>query len=368
MTDLLSLADDLGPGKIVHVRNPAIGLQAIVVIDNVAAGPSIGGVRMANDVTLEECARLARAMTLKNAAAGLPHGGGKAVIVGDPAMAQPDKEILIRAFANAIQELESYVPGPDMGTNETCMAWVREETGRAVGLPALLGGIPLDEIGATGFGLTVAAETAQDISGVSLSGARVSIQGFGAVGRHAARFLAARGARQVAVSDTGGTILDPEGLPLDELENLKRHGQSVTALRKARIEAAEAALTAECDILIPAARPDAIHAGNADAIKARLVLEGANIPATPEAEAILRARGILVVPDFIANAGGVICAAVELRGGGQEMAFQVIEERIRRNTREVLERARSTATDPRAAANAMAEERVRRAMALRRFS
>lgn len=158
-----------------HVTNAAAGLKAVVVVDNTAIGPSIGGVRMAPDVTVEECARLARAMTLKNAAAGLPHGGGKAVIVGDTGMSAQRKEVLIRAFAVAIEDMASYVPGPDMGTNETCMAWVRDEISRAVGLPRVLGGIPLDEIGATGLRVAIAAEVAEGFCDVRVDGARVAI-------------------------------------------------------------------------------------------------------------------------------------------------------------------------------------------------
>ena len=141
--------DDLGPIKIVHLHEPSCGLRGIVVIDNVACGPSIGGVRMAPDVSTREVFRLARAMTLKNAAAGLPHGGGKAGIVADPRT--PDKARLIRAFARAIRDLVDYIPGPDMGTDETCMGWMHDEIKRALGLPRVLGGIPLDEIGATGL-------------------------------------------------------------------------------------------------------------------------------------------------------------------------------------------------------------------------
>ena len=141
-------------------------MKAIVVVDNVACGPAIGGTRMAPDVSFEECFRLARAMTLKNAAAGLPHGGAKSVIFGDPSMDPDLKERWIRAFAQGIRGITDYIPGPDMGTNETAMAWVKDEIGRAVGLPRVLGGIPLDEIGATGWGLAVAA-SATDSSGAS---------------------------------------------------------------------------------------------------------------------------------------------------------------------------------------------------------
>src|SRR5579872_4200450 len=130
MEDMFRFADAFGPAKIVHIYLPDIGLKAIVVIDNIACGPAIGGVRMAPDVSVEECVRLARAMTLKNAAAGLPHGGGKSVIFGDPRMPIGEKEGMIRAFACAIRDLVDYIPGPDMGTDETCMAWVQDEIGR----------------------------------------------------------------------------------------------------------------------------------------------------------------------------------------------------------------------------------------------
>lgn len=118
----LQVADELGPARIIHVQEPSLGLRATLVIDNVACGPAIGGLRMAPDVSTEECARLARAMTLKNAAAGLAHGGGKSVLYGDPAMPRERKERLLRAFAHALRNEEDYIFGPDMGTDEQCMA------------------------------------------------------------------------------------------------------------------------------------------------------------------------------------------------------------------------------------------------------
>lgn len=366
MPGSFAFADDLGPEKFVEITDPRHGLRAILVVDNTAAGPAIGGCRMAPDVSAGECFRLARAMTLKNAAAALPHGGGKSVIFADPAMPEADKERLIRAFARAIGEIDSYIVGPDMGTNETAMAWIRDEIGRSVGLPRELGGIPLDEIGATGWGLLAAARAAAEAGIVTLAGARVAVQGYGAVGRWAARYLAAEGAVLVAASDSRGGVADPGGLDPDRLDALKDAGDSVADHAGGRRLAAGEVIVADCDILIPAARPDAIHEGNAADIRARLVLEGANIPSTRAAEAALAARGVTVVPDFIANAGGVICAAVEHRGGGQTEAFAAIEERVHANAAEVIARAGRDGVTPRAAADAMAEERVRRAMSFRR--
>ncbi|MCS6780584.1 MAG: Glu/Leu/Phe/Val dehydrogenase [Geminicoccaceae bacterium] len=363
----LGFEDRLGPEQVVHLWHEALGLEAVVVVDNTACGVAVGGVRMAPDVTLEECFRLARAMTFKNAAAGLRHGGGKAVIRADPAMPPAEKERLVRGFARAIRDLASYVPGPDMGTDEVAMAWIRDEIGRAVGLPREIGGIPLDEIGATGLGLAVACEVACRHAGIPLAGARVAIQGFGAVGRHAARHLAERGCRIVAVSDSRGTIANEAGVDVPALLAHKAAGRPVASFSGGRAEPAEAIVAVPCEIWIPAARPDVVHEGNVDRLQARIVVSGANIPITAAAEAALHARGVLQVPDFIANAGGVICAAVEFAGGSERAALETIVEKIRANTEAVLARAREDGVAPRAAAEALARERVLRAMRLRRF-
>jgi glutamate dehydrogenase (NAD(P)+) len=323
---------------------------------------------MAPDVSLEECIRLARAMTLKNAAAGLAHGGGKSVIFADPAMPVARKEELIRAFAQAIRDIRDYIVGPDMGTDERCMAWVRDEIGRSVGLPAVVGGIPLDEIGATGLGLTVAAQVAEQFCDVRLRGARVAIQGFGAVGRHAARFLGERGAVLVAAADSSGTVHSQRGIDVERLIALKQAGGSVIDYPEAEHLPGDAIVDVDCDIWIPAARPDVIHKANVDRLRARLVIEGANIPITEDAERVLHDRGVLVIPDFIANAGGVICAAVEYGGGAQAVALRTVEEKVRSNAVAVLNDARVGGKPPREAAVALAEARVREAMSYRRHS
>ncbi len=368
MADVFRFADELGPAKVIHVHEPAVGLKGVLVVDNVAAGPSIGGVRMAPDVSTEECFRLARAMTLKNAAAGLPHGGGKSVIFGDPRMPREQKERLLRAFACALKDVGDYIFGPDMGTDEACMAWVRDETGRAVGLPRVFGGIPLDEIGATGFGLAHAVEEALPYCDFQLEGARLAIQGFGAVGRHAARFLVERGAELVAAADSRGTVYNADGLEVERLVRIKAEGGSVCDYPGGERLEREAIVGVECDIWVPAARPDVVHEDNVDRLRTKLVVQGANIPFTPGAEQRLHARGVLCVPDFIANAGGVICAALEYRGAAEAQAFQVIAEKIRANTSAVLARAKETGILPRQAALDLATERVKRAMAYRRHS
>lgn len=365
-TALTISADEWGPMKVLVVRDPSVGLEGIVVVDNVACGPSVGGIRMAPDVTVEEVARLARAMTFKNAAAGIPHGGGKAGIIADPKMDSASKENLVRAFARAIRDLNEYIPGPDMGTDETCMAWIHDEIGRSVGLPSVIGGIPLDEIGATGFGVAISAEVGQSFAGIELRGARVAIQGFGAVGQHAARFLIDRGANIVAVADSRGTLINEDGVEIFRLIEFKNEGNPVCHFPAGDAADRDSIIGVECDIWIPAARPDVLTADNVSDVKAKLVLQGANIPATLEAEAVMHRKGIISVPDFIANVGGVMCASVEYRGGSQAQAFAVIEEKVRENTRLVLERSKETGMTPRESAEELAKFRVRQAMEYRR--
>lgn len=358
--------DELGPQKILLLRQPQVGLEACVVVDNVACGPAIGGVRMAPDVTVDEVCRLARAMTFKNAAAGLPHGGGKAGISADPACAPGQKEALVRSFARLMRTVDDYIPGPDMGLNEGSMAWIMDEIGRAVGLPHVMGGIPLDEIGATGYGLAVAAEVSAPAAGIELRGARVAVQGFGAVGIHAARFLGKRGAVLVAASDSQGAIGNPSGLDLDAIIRHKRSGKAVHTFGGGRALKQEALVAVDCEIWIPAARPDVLTVENVSHLRAKLVLQGANVPATEDAERWMHENAILNMPDFIVNAGGVICAAVEYQRGSQQQALETIEEKIRTNSQTVLERVEREGLLPRQAAVLLARERVVEAMGYRR--
>jgi len=367
MSDVFRFADELGPLKVIHVHEPTVGLRAVLVVDNVATGPSIGGVRMAPDVSTEECFRLARAMTLKNAAAGLPHGGGKAVLYGDPKMPRERKQLLIRALAKALRNEETYIFAPDMGTDEECMAWVRDEIARVVALPREIGGIPLDEIGATGFGLSQVAEVALEHCDFELRDARVVVQGFGAVGKHAARFLVEKGAVLVGAADSTGSIHNPQGLDVARLTEIKDAGGSVGDYADAQKLDRDAVVDIECDIWIPAARPDVIDEHNVERLRARLVIEGANIPITHAAERILAGKGVLCVPDFIANAGGVICAAMEYHGASESAALASIEEKLRRNTHQTLEQASRRKVLPRQAAVDLALERVRKAMSYRRY-
>ncbi|KKG07859.1 Glu/Leu/Phe/Val dehydrogenase [Methanosarcina sp. 2.H.A.1B.4] len=368
MEDMFRFADELGPFKIIHVYEPSVDLKAILVVDNIARGPAIGGVRMASDVSTEECFRLARAMTLKNAAADLPYGGGKIVMYGDPKMPLEKKRQMLRALASALRYTEEYIFAPDMGTDEVCMACIKDEIGRVVGLPCEVGGIPLDEVGATGWRVAQATEVALQYCDFELKGARVVVQGFGAVGKHTARFLTRRGAVLVGVADSRGAVHDPEGLDVDTLIRLKKEGKSVLDYPGGKKLDSDAVIVIPCDIWIPAARPDVINESNVHLLNTKLIIEGANIPITEGAEKILYEAGILYVPDFIANAGGVICAASEYQGATQCTAFGSIEEKVKNNTFQVLEAAKTKGILPREAAVQLAVKRVKRAMGYRRWS
>ncbi|MCB1741435.1 MAG: Glu/Leu/Phe/Val dehydrogenase, partial [Gammaproteobacteria bacterium] len=197
-------------------------------------------------------------------------------------------------------------------------------------------------------------------------GARVAVQGFGAVGYHGARFLANLGCVLVAAADSRGMTLNPDGLDIEALAEHHKTGEGVAAFAGGTAGDRDAIVGVDCDIWIPAARPNVLTAANAGQVKARLILQGANIPATAEAEEILHRRGVLQVPDFIANAGGVICASVEYHGGTASQAFATIAERIRDNVGEMLERMQASDSLPRDAATTMALTRVHQAQELRR--
>ena len=257
-----------------------------------------------------------------------------------------------------------------MGTDEHCMAWVHDEIGRACGLPRALGGIPLDVIGATGWGLFHAIQVALKRLEMSLEGARVVVQGFGAVGSHAARFLTGAGAVLVGACDIEGAVYCPDGLNVERLLALQAEGLSISHYQEKGVRHLErdAVTGLPCEIWIPAARPDVVTLDNVHGMDTRIVAQGANIPCTPEAERVLHERGVLVLPDFIANAGGVICASVECAGGSEAEALEQIATKIRDNTEAVLEMARGQGIPPREAAEILARKRLREAMGYGRFT
>ncbi|WSS45273.1 Glu/Leu/Phe/Val dehydrogenase [Streptomyces sp. NBC_01187] len=372
---LLSQMDEWGPEKVVCVSDSRTGMRGVLVLDNTARGMGKGGTRMSPTLDVPEIARLARTMTWKWAAVDLFQGGAKAGILGDPHA--PGKEGVLRAFARALanEVPREYVLGLDMGLTERDAAILRDELGdrgAAVGLPAALGGVPYDELGVTGYGVAESAEAAGEAIGLPLRGARVALQGFGAVGAAAARRLAALGAVVVAVSTGEGAVHDPDGLDLAAMLRLRdEYGDACVLHGAGRRLPVGGELRVDADILVPAAREDAVDEEIARATRARLVVEGANSPTTPRAKAALAGRGIVTVPDFIANAGGVVAAAFAMDARYSPFRpepaqiFTTVSAKLRANTAQVLEESRLRGSTPHEAATALAQERVRAAMELR---
>lgn len=354
--------DEFGPEYVLEVFDAKTGMQGVLVIDNTARGPGKGGIRMVPDVTTEEVMGLARAMTWKNALAVLPFGGAKAGIKFDPK--SPLKEAAVRAFAHRVKSFvpELYIAGPDMNMGEREMAVFSDEVGTpkaATGKPASMGGLP-HELGSTGYGVALCAKTAVEFQGKSLEGMTVAIEGFGNVGTFAMKFLTAWGAKVVAVSDSKGTIHDEKGLHYDTLMEAKAKKGTVTAYGKGKVLGGAELFGLPVDILVPGARPNVITDANVGSVKAKIVVEAANIPIPYEVEKKLMKKGVLVLPDFVANAGGVISSYCETMGWGEKQMFAVISEKIANNTRLVMERVKDH--DTRAAAMEIAKERVLDAM------
>lgn len=374
---MLELIDEWGPEKVVMVSDRRTNMRGVLVIDNTARGMGKGGTRMGQSVSVDEVARLARTMTWKWAASGLFHGGAKAGIVADPRGA--DKEAILRAFARALSNEvpAEYVFGLDMGLTEDDAAILADELGTrsgAVGLPRALGGLPYDELGVTGFGVAEAADAAAMSIGMELNGATVAIQGFGAVGAAAARRLDQLGAVITSVATSEGTVSNASGLDVQRLSELREdHGDGlVSAYEGADADRDPArVLRVPVDVLIPAAREDVVDKDVAGSTSARLVVEGANLPTTPVARSILHERGVTVVPDFIANAGGIVAAAYSMDARSSPFVvdpstvFDKVSSTMRDNTTTVLEESTRRGVTPHEAAWALAKERVRSAMSAR---
>ncbi len=358
--------DEWGPERVLKVHDPKSGVRGVLVIDNTARGPGKGGMRMVPDITTQEVFGLARAMTWKNALADIPFGGAKAGIKADPKSV--NKEEVMRSFARLLAPVipKYYIAGPDMNTTEREMAWFADELGTRMactGKPSAVGGLP-HELGSTGFGVAHTTQVSMEYMKKPLSGATVAIEGYGNVGTFTHKFLTEMGAKVVAISDSKGTAYLPKGLDYDHALETKAKQGTITKYEGAEVKSAASLFGLNVDILIPGARPNVITDANAGDVKAKLVVEAANIPMTPAIEAKLASRGIVVIPDFVANAGGVISSYAETIGHTPEQMFVMVKSKIRTNTQLVMER--SMGKDVRGAALAIAQERVREAMQYRK--
>ncbi len=368
--------DSFGPEYILEVHNARLGLTGFLVVDNTALGPGKGGIRMTPNVSIEEVFRLARTMTWKCALAGIPFGGAKAGIVWNGG-SLAKKKALIQSFARAIAHFtpKKYIAGPDVNTGEREMEWFVDATGNwrsATGKPAdlcmkLFGkpgeqcGIP-HEFGSTGFGVAHATNIGATLYGLDIKKATIAIEGFGNVGSFAFQHLAAMGAKIIAVADQTGTVHDPNGLNAAALLKEKARGKFIKDSRLGERLDHDAIFAIPTDILIPAAVTDVIHDGNKKTIKAKIIVEGANIPMREHIEEEFSRRAILIVPDFVANAGGVISSYAEYRGYNPKQMFRLVERKIRAAVTDVLTKSMKKKKNPRAVALEIAQEKVLTAM------
>lgn len=308
---------------------------------NDAVGPTKGGIRFHPDVTEEEVKALSMWMSIKCGITGLPYGGGKGGIQCDPrSMSFRELERLSRGYVRAVSQLvgpTKDIPAPDVFTNSQIMAWMMDEYSRIrefdspgfiTGKPLVLGGSAGRE-SSTAKGVTIVMREAAKVAGISIEGARVIIQGFGNAGSFLAKFLYDAGAKVVGISDAYGALYDADGLDIDHLLDKRDSFGTVTTLFNHRITNQEL-LVQECDILVPAAIENQITEENAYGIKARILVEAANGPTTIKATEILTQRGVLIVPDVLASAGGVIVSYFEWvqNNQGYYWSEEEVEEKL----------------------------------------
>ena len=363
--------------------------QGYRIQHNGSRGPFKGGIRFSPLADEQEVKALAETMTYKTALVNIPFGGGKGGVNCDPrTLTEHELEHVTRRYVSRIHLIlgpNRDVPAPDMGTNAQTMAWIVDQYGRQHGYnPAVVTGKPLELGGspgraqATGRGVMLTGlAAAKDHLGKDPNELRVAVQGFGNVGMNAALLFAEAGCTVVAVSDVSGGYHNPDGLDLDAVVRYKnREGGDGTlaGYDNGGVEYVSHAdfMGVDCDMLVPAAIESAIHDENVDSVKAKLVVEGANLPVTPEADQILQDRGVLVIPDILANAGGVIVSYFEWSQNFQQYRWKEedvtprLEDIILTPYRDVIaEKARHDGASMRDAAFALAIARVQKAEKLR---
>lgn len=372
------------PSVRVAWTDPVTGRRGYLVIDRLIDGIAGGGTRMRAGITMDEVERLARTMSIKNGVLRLPAGGAKGGVDCDPH--DPEARPMLERFVRAMRPwLEAcWGTAEDMGTTQDVLDEIFRDAGMrssveaslnhsgdpnaalarlTLGLSTRVGGIGMGDL-VGGYGVARAAAAAVEFGGGRISGVRASVQGFGAMGGSTARYLVEQGARVVAVADVRGTVTNPEGLDVERLLATRTPLGDVdrAALRPGDRELPrDAWLWQDCEILVPAAVADAIDSENAGRVRAAYVVEAANIPTTEAAQRALHARGVVVIPDFVANGAtnawfwwlllGMVDAA-------PEASFRAIEETMRRSVRDLLSASHRDGTTPREAAETVAERNL----------
>jgi glutamate dehydrogenase (NAD(P)+) len=319
------------------------------VTHNIARGPSKGGIRYHPDVTLDEVKALSMWMTWKCSLMGLPFGGAKGGVICDPKrMSRRELEGMTRRFTSEIiNEIgpEKDIPAPDVGTNASVMAWIFDTfsmnkghsvLGVVTGKPLTIGG-SLGREEATARGGLYCLQSALEQQGRPIEGLRVAVQGFGNVGSYLAKFLAELGAKVIAISDSGGGLFNESGLDVAAAIAYKAEHRTLAGFRGGDAISNDDLLLLECDVLAPCALEQVITEANADRVRAKIVLEGANGPTTPSADDVLEANGVLILPDVLANAGGVVVSYFEWVQGLQEYFWK--EDEVNLRLKEIMSRA-----------------------------
>ncbi|MBX7206634.1 MAG: Glu/Leu/Phe/Val dehydrogenase [Bacteroidia bacterium] len=320
------------------------------VVHNGYLGPSKGGIRFSMDVNQDEVKALAAWMTWKCAVVGIPYGGGKGGIKCDPrSMSKGELERLTRAYTAAMFDVfgpDKDIPAPDMGTGQQEMAWLMDEYSKMKGLcsPAVVTGKPLvlggslGRVEATGRGVMVSTRSALAKLGINPIGATCAVQGFGNVGSISAKLIASQGLKIVAISDISGAYYNADGIDVDDAISYRDGNKgTLEGYKKANKISNNDLLTLDVDVLVPAAMEDQITAENANNVKAKLIVEGANGPTSSNADAILNKKGIMVVPDILANAGGVTVSYFEWVQN--RLGYFWTEERVNRRADRVMKQA-----------------------------
>ena len=339
--------DDAPPARVLEIVEPAVGLDAVVVIDHELFESAAGGTRMAPDVTTDEVARLARAMTWKLAVCGVPYAGAKAGIrFGDG-----DRAAVLEAFLERVRQWQgSFLTGPDMGTQPEDFLPLEPEGSPMPMWAWTHEGMGMDDL-AVGNGIKGAAAVALDQLGRPFEGASIAIEGFGKAGAGTARACVRSGARVVAVSTIDGALVEPAGLDVDELLELRaRYGDAFVHHGPVPARPREALFAVECDVLVPGARPHVIAPESVTELRCAAVIPAANVPYAPGATDALAAGGILALPDFVTNAGGIhLYEAPDCREDPARCLAEV-ERLVGETTRRVLSAADADGVTPTRAA------------------
>lgn len=350
---------------------------------NSTLGPYKGGIRYHQDVTIGEVVGLAALMMVKNSVMGLPYGGGKGGVTVDPTkLSRTEKQNITRRFTSELGPFigpTKDIPAPDVGTDPQTMAWMMDtysqETGYAqpgvvTGKPVEIGG-SLGRAGATGLGVVYVAEKAFEKMGKTMKDATIVVQGFGNVGSHAALYAYERGAKITAISDVGGGIMNGDGLNIPEVIEYMKANKTLAGFPRSQPISNSDLLLLKCDALFPCALEGQIDVHNAEKIQAKMIIEGANGPVTNEATKILHKKGVFVVPDIIANGGGVVVSYFEWVQ--DIMSFFWDEDEINKRLKTIITKAfdngytmaQEKQVDMRQAAMAVAVDRLQKAMLLR---